>query len=48
MGYIPKTGEDFLRSLWADEALRNHPNLLRVGDRLVIMTYGTHRMAQNP
>jgi len=35
-------GMAFLVDLWRNEPLRNHPNLLRFGDRPVVMTFGVH------
>lgn len=42
MDNMPKTGPTFLVDLWKNEALRNHPNLLRAWDQVVVMTFGTH------
>jgi len=42
MDNMPETGSTFLADLWKNEALRNHPNLLRAGDRIVVMTFGVH------
>lgn len=35
-------GMSFLVDLWRNESLRNHPSLLRTGDRPVVMTFGVH------
>jgi hypothetical protein len=35
-------GMSFLVDFWRNEPLRNHPNLLRFGDRVVVMTFGVH------
>jgi len=42
MDQMPKTGPTFLVDLWKNDPLRNHPNLLRIGDQVVVMTFGVH------
>ena len=42
MDNMPKKGPTFLVELWKNEALRKHPSLLRVGERPVVITFGTH------
>ena len=42
MDNMPQTGPTFLADLWTNEALRDHPNLLRAGGRIVVMTFGVH------
>jgi hypothetical protein len=35
-------GMSFLVDFWRNEPLRNHPNLLRAGERPVVITFGVH------
>ncbi len=42
MDNMGKAGRTFLRDFWEDERLRTHPNVLRVGDCPVVLTYNNH------
>lgn len=42
MDRMPKRGLGFLAEVWEDARLREHPNLLRAGDYIVVFSFDVH------